>query len=56
MHAQSMLCQFLHKSGFIGQKMKIVPARQDKVLREAFAVNVSFYDPSMLVFVDETGR
>ncbi|XP_065908973.1 uncharacterized protein [Dysidea avara] len=52
---QSTLCQFLKKSGFTRQKMKIVSARQDKHLRETFAVDVSLYDSSMLVFVDETG-
>ena len=52
---QSTLCQFLQKSGFSRQKMKIVATRQDKFLRETFAIDVSLYDSSMLVFVDETG-
>jgi len=35
--------------------MRIVAARQDQLLREMLAVDVSLYDPSMLVFLDETG-
>ena len=52
---ESMLCKFLKKSGFTRQKMKMVAARQDRNLREMFTVDVRLYDPSMLVFVDETG-
>ena len=52
---RSTLCQFLKKNGFIRHKMKIVTARQDKHLREPFAVDVSLYDSSVVVFMDETG-
>ena len=52
---ESTLCMFLKKSGFTRQKMKIVAARQDQRLREIFTVDVRLYDPTMLVFVDETG-
>lgn len=52
---ESTLCVFLKKNGFTRQRMRIVAARQDQLLREMFAVDVSLYDPSMLVFLDETG-
>ena len=52
---ESTLCKFLKKSGFTRQKMKMVAARLDRNLREMFTVDVRLYDPSMLVFVDETG-
>jgi len=51
---ESTLCVFLKKNGFTRQRMRIVTARQDQLLREMFAVDVSLYDPSMLVFLDET--
>ena len=35
--------------------MQIVAAQQDKELCEQFAIDVSTYEPHMLVFVDETG-
>ena len=35
--------------------MQIVAKQQDKELREQFAIDVSLYQPHMLVFVDETG-
>ena len=53
---ESTLCMFLKKSGFTRQKMKIVAARQVKRLREMFTVDVRLYNPTMLVFVDETGN
>ena len=49
------ICIFLKRSGFTRQKMRMVAARQDQLLREMFALDVCLYDPSMLVFVDETG-
>ena len=52
---ESTLCKFLKKSGFTRQKMKMVAARQDWNLREMFTVDVRLHDPSILVFVDETG-
>ena len=51
----SSLCTFLQKSNFTRQKMQIVAKQQDKELREQFAIDVSLYQPHMLVFVDETG-
>ena len=36
--------------------MQIVAKQQDKELREQFAIDVSLYQPHMLMFVDETGR
>jgi len=52
---ESALRVFLKKNGFTRQRMRIVAARQDQLLREMFAVDVGLYDPSMLVFLDETG-
>ena len=52
---KSTLCIFLKRSGFTRQKMQMVAARQDHLLREMFALHVCLYHSSMLVFVDETG-
>ncbi len=52
---ESAICQFLHKSGFTRQKMKLIAMQIDYHLREQFVVDVSVYNPSMLVFLDETG-
>ena len=46
---------FLKRNGFTRQKLKVVATRQDKYLREMFVADVSLYNASMLVFVDETG-
>ena len=51
----SSLCTFLQKSNFTRQKMQIVAKQQDKELHEQFAIDVSLYQPHMLVFMDETG-
>ena len=51
----SLLCTFLNKSNFTHQRMQIVAKQQDKELHEQFAIDVSLYQPHMLVFEDETG-
>lgn len=40
---ESTLCKFLKKSGFTRQKMKVVAARQDRHLREMFAIDARLY-------------
>jgi len=44
----------LLKSGFSRKKMKIVAARQNELLRETFAVDVSLYDLRKYVVMDNT--
>ena len=51
----SAICRFLHKVGFTRQKLKLVARQRDEHLRAQFACDVSWYEPEMLVFLDETG-
>jgi len=41
---ESTLCVFLKKNGFTRQRMKIVAARQDQLLREMFVVDVQAFN------------
>ncbi len=51
----STICHFLHKSGFTHQRMVLVAKQRDEYLRTTFTIDVSVYQPEMLVFLDETG-
>ena len=53
--SQAAICGFLHKSGFSYQKMMLIARQRDEELRMLFAIDVSLYDPEMLIFIDETG-
>ena len=48
------ICRFLQSQGLTGQKMQIVAKQRDEYERAIFAAEMSAYDPSMLLFVDET--
>ena len=52
---QAAICDFLHKSGFSYQMMMLIARLRDEELRMLFAINVSLYDPEMLIFIDKTG-
>ena len=51
----STICRFLHRSGFSHQKLRIVAIKRDDFLRSQFILDVSIYEPEMLIFLDETG-
>ena len=51
----STICRFLYVSGFTRQKLRYVALQRDEFLRQKFILDVSVYDPDMLVFLDETG-
>ena len=53
--APSTICQFLHKSGFSRQRMRIIATQRDDSLRALFASEVSIYTADMFIFLDETG-
>ena len=49
------LCNFLQSAGFTRKKLTLSAQQRSEELREQFLETVSIYDPSMLVFIDETG-
>ena len=49
----STICRFLHASGFTRQKLRYIALQRDEFLRQK--VDMSVYEPEMLVFLDETG-
>ena len=51
----SAICRFLHKSGFTRQKLRMVATQRDSLLRSQFVLDISFYTPEMLIFIDEAG-
>ena len=42
------ICKFMHKVGFIRQKMKLVSLQRDEEIRAQFTSDVSIYKPEML--------
>ena len=52
---ESALCAFLHKSGFTRQRLKFYAMQQDECAGRKFAVDVSIFNPDMLIFLDESG-
>ena len=53
--APSTISQFLHKSGFSRQRMRIIANQRDDSLRALFASEVSVYTADMFTFLDGTG-
>ena len=51
----SRICRFLHASGFTRQKLRYVALQRDEFLRQKFMLDMSIYNPEMLIFLDETG-
>ena len=51
----STICRFLKESGFTRQKLCYVALQRDDYLRQKFTWDMSLYDPSMFIFLDETG-
>ena len=51
----STICRFLHTSGFTRQKLRYIALQRDEFLRQKFILDVSTYNPEMLIFLDETG-
>ena len=52
---ESTICRFLKESKFSRKKMRLVAIQQSEELRARYLAEVVLYDPSMLIFVDETG-
>ena len=52
---ESTICRFLKESKFSKKKMRLVAIQQSEELRARYLAEVVRYDPSMLIFVDETG-
>ena len=48
--------KFLQSAGFTRKKLTLWAQQRSDELREQFLEDVSVYDPSMLIFVDETCR
>ena len=51
----STICRFLYVSGFTRQKLHYVALQRDEFLKQKFTLDVSVYDPDILVFLDKTG-
>ena len=51
----STICRTLHRLGFTYQKIKHLPLQRSDNARQAFMAEVSVYDPSMFIWLDETG-
>lgn len=51
----STICRFLQASGFTRQKLRYVALQRDEFLRQKFILDMSIYNPDMLVFLDESG-
>lgn len=51
----STICRFLHSNGFTRQKLHLIAVQRDEFLRQQYILDVSIYQPEMLVFLDETG-
>ena len=45
------ICRFLHTNGFTHQKLFLVAKQRDEFTRQQFALDVSLYEPEMLVFI-----
>ena len=51
----STICRFLQASGFTRQKLRYAALQRDEFLRQKFILDMSVYNPEMLIFLDETG-
>lgn len=51
----STICRFIHSNGFTHQKLCLVALQRDTFLREKYTLDISVYQPDMLIFLDETG-
>ena len=51
----STICRSIKHQGLTRKKVQTVALQQDERLRIQFMVDISSYDPSMLIWIDETG-
>ncbi len=51
----STICRTYQRLGFTQQKIKHMPQQRSEEARLEFMAEVSAYDPSMFVWLDETG-
>ena len=51
----STICRTIHSLGFTRQKLRKVALQQSEEKREEFLAEMAFLDPSMFVWLDETG-
>jgi len=51
----SNICRFIQQSGFTRQRLRITALQKDELLRQQYIMEVSTYNPEMLIFLDETG-
>ena len=52
---ESAICRFLRRNNFTRKKLSNVALQRNITLRQQFMLDMSIYDPEMLLFVDETG-
>ena len=51
----STICRTLHRLGFTYQKIKHLPMQRSEDARQEFMAEVAMYNPSMFIWLDETG-
>ena len=51
----STICRYLHTNGFTRQKLSLIAIQRDEFIRQQYMIDVSLYEPEMLIFLDETG-
>ena len=49
------ICKYLHKQKFSRKKLTLRAQQRSEELRAKFLIDVSVFEPEMLIFVDETG-
>ena len=53
--SEATICRTLKRFGFSRKKMKYTALQRSDLLRAEYQAEIAVYDPSMLVFVDESG-
>ena len=51
----STICRTIHQLGFTRQRLRRIALQRSEELRGEFMAEISFLDPNMLVWLDETG-
>jgi len=53
--SEATICRTLKRYGFMRKKMKYAARQRSDLIRAEYQAEITVYDPSMLVFVDESG-
>jgi len=53
--SEATICRTLKHYGFTQKKMKYAALQRSDLIRAEYQAEIAVYDPSMLVFVDESG-